>query len=142
MTGRFADFDEDRFVDRVGHTSLPELMSLIAGANLVVASDTGIVHMAFALGRPSVAVVGGGLPQRYHPYPADTLPAEEDQDARPAIVTSAMDCFGCGWHCTHPVVPNRPAPCIEQIAIEPVLDQILARLAITTRIGACHDTAA
>jgi heptosyltransferase-2 len=47
-----------RIVDLTGHTSLPELMGVIAHADVVVANDSGAMHLAAALARPVVAIFG------------------------------------------------------------------------------------
>lgn len=41
-----------------GECSLPELISVLRGARLVVGNDSGPAHLAAALGRPTVAVFG------------------------------------------------------------------------------------
>jgi ADP-heptose:LPS heptosyltransferase len=41
--------------DLTGHTSLPQLAALLAEADVVLANDTGPLHVAVALGRPIVS---------------------------------------------------------------------------------------
>src|SRR6185437_666313 len=48
---------------------LPDLVTLLAGARLVVAADTGPLHLAAALGRPVVALFGPTDPARNGPLP-------------------------------------------------------------------------
>jgi len=43
-------------------TDLPALIGLLAGANLVVSNDSGVMHLGAALGRPTVAVFGSTSP--------------------------------------------------------------------------------
>jgi ADP-heptose:LPS heptosyltransferase len=45
-------------VDRIGATSLQELMSLIARAALVVCNDSAAMHLAVAFDRPLIALLG------------------------------------------------------------------------------------
>lgn len=47
-----------RVVDLTGRTTLSELMAVIARADVVVANDSGAMHLGAALGRPVVAMFG------------------------------------------------------------------------------------
>lgn len=49
-------------VDLTGRTSLGELVGILAGAEVVVSNDSGVMHLAAALERPTVAVFGSTSP--------------------------------------------------------------------------------
>jgi ADP-heptose:LPS heptosyltransferase len=57
--------------DRVlaGRTDLLQLAALVAAAGAVACGDTGIAHMASALGTPSVILFGPTSPRRWGPPP-------------------------------------------------------------------------
>jgi hypothetical protein len=45
-----------------------------------------------------------------------------------------MDCFGCNWQCQYNPEKDEPAPCIEQVTVEsvinvvkPIIDSTIAR---------------
>jgi heptosyltransferase I len=58
----------DQLIDLTCKTSLPQLVSLLAGASLVVANDSGPMHIASALNRPLVTMFGPTNPIRTGPY--------------------------------------------------------------------------
>jgi len=59
---------EHAVVNLVGRTSVGELVALISKMDLVVATDTGILHIADALGRKVVGIFGPNDPARSAPY--------------------------------------------------------------------------
>lgn len=75
-------------VNLCGETSLREAIALISLCTVVVGVDTGLTHIAAALGIPNVLVYGGGHFGRFFPYAASTVAA-----ALP------LDCYNCNWHC-------------------------------------------
>lgn len=58
---------QDRFVNLAGQTDLPELVALFAGARLMVSNDTGPLHLASAVGTPTVAIFGPETPTLFGP---------------------------------------------------------------------------
>lgn len=59
----------ESFINLTSRSSLLQLVELLRRARLVIANDSGPLHMAAALGRPLLGLFGPTLPQRSGPYP-------------------------------------------------------------------------
>ncbi|MBL7077245.1 MAG: glycosyltransferase family 9 protein [Kiritimatiellae bacterium] len=71
---RCADIDRmmgDGTVNLAGKTSLVEMGSYLAAMDLLIANDSGPVHMAAAVGTPSLVLFGPTCPDRTGPYGDD-----------------------------------------------------------------------
>jgi heptosyltransferase-1 len=84
--------------------SLPELMALLAGARLTVGGDTGPLHLAAALGSPTLSLYGPTLAARNAP------PGQ-------AAIQSPVDCAGC----VKRRCPKGQADCMAAIGPEEVI---------------------
>jgi ADP-heptose:LPS heptosyltransferase len=67
-----------RVFDYTGKTSLPELAGLIAGAKLLVSTESCAPHIAAAVGTKFVTVSTRFHLARWHPYPKELSPGSED----------------------------------------------------------------
>jgi len=94
--------------DLRGQTSLEELSREILAADLFLGVDTGPAHLALALGKPAVVVLGGGDYGRFFPY------------GKSRVVTHPMDCFQCHWECRY----DR-ALCLHDIPTDEVVREVL-----------------
>jgi lipopolysaccharide heptosyltransferase II len=89
--------------------ALRTVASVIASCDAAVANDGGIMHMAVALGRPTVGVFGPTEPDIWFPY---------EGKGPYAVVTHALACAPCHRHsCEH-------VECLADIAPE----EVFARL--------------
>lgn len=59
----------DRFINLTTHTSLLQMVELLRRARLVIANDSGPLHIAAALGIPTLGLFGPTSPERFGPYP-------------------------------------------------------------------------
>lgn len=101
-------------IDLAGHTSLGTLAALVAEARLVVCNDTGMSHVAAAMGTPSVVVACGSDPARWHPL----------DEARHRVLWLATACRPCA----HQRCPTGHE-CAAGITAEAVLAQARGLLA-------------
>ncbi len=60
----------DRFLNLSG-CPFPEMLALCSQPSVVIANDSGPMHLAAALGQPVVAIFGPTSPERFAPYPPD-----------------------------------------------------------------------
>jgi heptosyltransferase-2 len=93
----------------VGQTTLDEAIDLIAGAAKVVSNDSGLMHVAAALGRPLVALFGSSSPERTPP-----------QSAAARVLWLRLDCSPCyARKC-----PLGHLRCLRDITVEQVLAEM------------------
>jgi len=101
---QFASIQMTTFTD----LSLPEVAALAARARLFLGNDSGIAHIAAAVGTPSVVVFGSSNIAHWRPW--STAPAE--------IVKEDMDCQPChGYYCEKFAEPE----CIKRVTVERVM---------------------
>jgi ADP-heptose:LPS heptosyltransferase len=97
--------------DLTGKTNLRQLVALLERAELVIANDTGPMHIAAALGRPMVAIYGPTSPDRTGPYGRLGTVVYLDIACRP--------CYG--RHCSH-------ISCMRKLPTESILDCVAEQL--------------
>lgn len=74
---------ERNFIDLVGKTRLRETMAAMARASAMVGSDTGLLHIAAALGTPTVTVFGPNPASKWgHNYAPHEVLESPDGDPR------------------------------------------------------------
>lgn len=82
-----------------GKTTLPQAAAILSRSRLAMGAESGLAHLAWAVGTPHAVVLGGGHFGRFMP--------------KSPLTTSAclpMDCYGCNWDCRF----NRPH-CIQDL---------------------------
>ena len=95
-----------RVTNLAGRTTIGQMIECLRRADVVLGPDAAPIHVAIALGRPTVTILGGGQPGRFQPW--------GDPD-RNRVVSKVMGCFGCNWVCRYPTML-----CVRDIRAEEV----------------------
>jgi ADP-heptose:LPS heptosyltransferase/SAM-dependent methyltransferase len=90
-------------------STLDDLLALTQLSAGYVGHDTGPMHVAAAMGKPTVAVFGGGTWPRFRPA------------VEPSVaVTVGVPCIGCGWMCSFST-----SHCIKRVPVDAVWQAVL-----------------
>jgi heptosyltransferase-2 len=81
--------------NRVGKTSLAEFMAALTGARLVLCNDSGAMHVASALGIPTLAVFGSTEPQLTGPMSARSQVVRHHVPCSPCFLRECPIDFAC-----------------------------------------------
>ena len=100
-------------------TRLGELPELLKYAKFVVSSETSAVYIAAAVETPVICVLGGAYFGRFLPYPESA-----GQKIVLKTVSYPMSCFGCNADCVYELDKNEPAPCISNISVDVVWQEV------------------
>lgn len=90
-------------LDVCGRTNLTQLADLIRGARIVIGTDNGPLHLAVALGTPSIALFGPSDPREFGPW---------GDPERHRVVHAGLSCPRC-----RDLSPSRPEGCGCMLAI-------------------------
>ncbi len=89
-----------------GQYSLMQSAALLEKCDLFIGNDSGFTHIAKALGKNMIALIGGGSFGLFFPY----IKRENEY-----LLYNNVDCMGCEWRCI-----LRRRTCIEDISAEKV----------------------
>ncbi len=109
-----------------GSLGLAETAGLLLEAEMVFATESALAHMAVALRRPAVVILGGGHYGLFAPWGKKIAPVE--------WVENRIDCYGCNWVCIQP-----SAICIGDIPASRVSEnslKLIAKISFPQKIGA------
>jgi len=76
-------WETGRIHDRVGRTSLRAALGIIAKARIAIGPDTGLMHIAAAVGTPVISLWGATSPQRTGPYGSEDLVIQGEAPCAP-----------------------------------------------------------
>ncbi len=80
-----------RALDFTGRTTLRQSAAILKRCRLAIGAETGLAHLACAVGTPQVILLGGGHFGRFMPYSPLT-----------SVACLPLKCYGCNWRCSFP----------------------------------------
>lgn len=99
----------DMIINTAGHFSLLESAALVKLSLIFIGNDSGFTHIAKALRKKFIGIIGGASYGIYFPY---NLTSNE------ILLFYPLDCFGCKWNC----IFDKPY-CHHNITVENVLEK-------------------
>jgi len=108
----------ERVIDLIGKTSVPELLDVLNHAACVISNDTGPAHLSIALETPTVVVVGGGHFGSFVPYPEEVSPPHAK------FAFEEMPCYHCFWRCPKRATKFDVFPCVSAVEVDTVWNAV------------------
>jgi ADP-heptose:LPS heptosyltransferase len=84
-----------------GRTTVHQLIECLRLCDIVLSVDSAPLHLATALRKPTVGIMGGGHYGRFYPWGDPEINR---------VASLPMDCYGCNWRC-----PSERAPCVSGV---------------------------
>jgi len=106
----------DKVLNFVGETSLMETAAIISKLDLFVSGDTGIMHIAYGVGTPTVSLFGAGIQKKWAPIGKRHLAINKNLSCSPCTK------FGYTPSCPYEV------KCLRDISVEEVKEVALRLL--------------
>lgn len=107
----------DKIVNLVGKTDILQLGALLEKCELCISCDSGPMHIAAAVGTPTIALFGPTDPLRHSPYGVNHTIIEKPISCRP--------CYKTYCHRN-----DKPNVCMNEITVQEVVDEITRKLRI------------
>jgi len=108
LTQRVASFMRYEAIDLGGKTSIPVLAALLRRCRLFVGNDSGVMHLASAVGTPVVAIFGPSNPLAWGPWGLSHEVIQIDLECSPCIYRGFQ--LGRLEDCQNPECINRVRP--------------------------------
>jgi ADP-heptose:LPS heptosyltransferase len=102
----------DKVLDLTGQTSIPEAAAITSLAEIYISSDTGILHIAYGVGTPTVHLFGPGILEKWAPV-----------GERYIAITKNLQCSPCTQYGYTPPCPIE-AECMKLITMDEVREAV------------------
>lgn len=110
MNDKIAELDGTKIINLAGKFSILESAAIVKHVDLFIGNDSGFTHIAKALGKKFIGIIGGGCYGLFFPY-------SETPNER--LLYHQLDCFGCEWRC-HLEKPY----CVQKVTVEQVYNAV------------------
>lgn len=117
----------DRIVNRMGNTSLLELIEIIRSAKFIITNDTSAVHFAAAVDTPAVCIWGPWEYGRFLPYDVENVEGR----CLPQVCYHDMACRNCLLYqfqktkeCKTFITQKGIRHCLYEVSVEDVMEKI------------------
>jgi lipopolysaccharide heptosyltransferase II len=100
-------------INYVGKTSLIETAAIISELDLLVSSDTGLMHIAYGVGTPTVSLFGAGIQEKWAPIGDSNI-----------SLNKHLPCSPCTMYGYTPKCPYQ-VRCLGDISVEEVKGAVL-----------------
>jgi len=106
----FVSNHSKRVINLAGKHSIMESAAILYFSNLFIGNDSGFTHIAKALHKPLIGIIGGGSNGYFIPY---------SQKQEEVYLFKTMNCFKCEWRCIH----KKPY-CLTDVSVDEVMENI------------------
>jgi lipopolysaccharide heptosyltransferase II len=113
--------DHRNVLDLTGKTSLMETAAVISGLDVLVSADTGLMHIAYGAGTPTVSLFGAGIQEKWGP-----------RGRRHAVINKRLPCSPCTEFGYTPPCPYG-VECLRDISVDEVKESALNLLSLTSK---------
>jgi lipopolysaccharide heptosyltransferase II len=104
---------QHRPITLTGETTVDELLAVLARCDLVISGDSGPLHLAVALGRPTVSIYGPTDPAIYGPVP------RHGQSA--VVIRRGLSCSPCYTLRATAECPHGQPSCMIDVTVSQIL---------------------
>lgn len=116
---------QNKTLNLIGKTTLIESINIIKNSRFLIGNDSGPVHIASALKKKSICILGGGMNiGRFFPYKFSDRENYSEEFFLPRVIYEKKECFGCGWRCKYKTKTGETWPCIADISLKKIQDEL------------------
>ena len=116
VASRLAEAGGDRAASAAGLFDIQGSAALLRRARTAVAGDTGLMHLATAVGTPIVVLLGPTVgPFGFLPYGARSTVLEKELDCRPCSTHGSVVCPLGHHHCLELIHPHEVAEALRKL---------------------------